>query len=40
VIGEARGLTITAAHFLWPIPSAELNLNNAMNPCSDQNPGY
>lgn len=40
VIGEAKGVTIAEAHYLWPIPFEELNLNKAMNPSTDQNPGY
>jgi len=35
-----RGITIADRHFLWPIPNGELDYNNAMDPSSDQNPGY
>lgn len=40
VISAARGLTVSESHYLWPIPFEELNLNKAMNPSTDQNPGY
>lgn len=35
-----RGITIADKHFLWPIPNGELDYNKAMDPSSDQNPGY
>lgn len=40
VIEPQRGVTIAEAHYLWPIPFEELNLNNALDPSTDQNPGY
>lgn len=40
MILKNRGLTIAEAHYLWPIPLDELNFNNAMDPQTDQNPGY
>lgn len=35
-----RGITIADSHYLWPIPVDELNFNQALNPATDQNPGY
>lgn len=35
-----RGITIAQSHYLWPIPVNELNFNQAMDPATDQNPGY
>lgn len=35
-----KGKTITESHYLWPLPLSELNFNNAINPATDQNPGY
>jgi hypothetical protein len=35
-----RGITIAPSHYLWPIPVNELNFNNALDPATDQNPGY
>lgn len=35
-----RGKTIAEAHYLWPIPQQEINFNGAINPETDQNPGY
>jgi hypothetical protein len=32
--------TINEKHYLWRIPDSEFNYNNALNPNSDQNPGY
>jgi starch-binding outer membrane protein, SusD/RagB family len=40
VILEAKGVTIAEKHYLWPIPFEELNLNQALDPVRDQNPGY
>lgn len=37
---EAKGLTIAEAHYLWPIPTEELSFNKALDPTTDQNPGY
>lgn len=37
---EAKGLTIAEAHYLWPIPTEELSFNKALDPSTDQNPGY
>jgi hypothetical protein len=35
-----KGITIAEKHYLWPIPLDELNFNKAMDPQTDQNPGY
>lgn len=35
-----KGKTIVEKHYLWPIPLSELNFNQAMDPTTDQNPGY
>ena len=35
-----KGIMISEKHYLWPIPLEELNFNKAMDPQSDQNPGY
>ncbi|WP_080903657.1 RagB/SusD family nutrient uptake outer membrane protein [Parabacteroides sp. Marseille-P3160] len=40
IIGEAKKVTIPEKAYLWPIPSSELNYNQALNPETDQNPGY
>lgn len=40
IIMRNRGLTIAEAHYLWPIPLDEMNFNDAMDPQTDQNPGY
>lgn len=40
VILETKGLTIAEAHYLWPIPTEELNFNKALDAAVDQNPGY
>ncbi len=40
VILESKGITIAEKHYLWPIPFEELNLNQALDPVRDQNPGY
>ena len=40
VILETKGLIIAEAHYLWPIPTEELNINKALDPAVDQNPGY
>ncbi len=40
VIQEARAVTIAEIHYLWPIPYEEINLNKALDPTTDQNPGY
>lgn len=35
-----KGITIAEKAYLWPIPISELNFNKALNPATDQNPGY
>jgi len=40
IIGEAKNVTIPEKAYLWPIPSSELNYNQALDPKNDQNPGY
>ncbi len=37
---ENRGIQIAEKHYLWPIPLGELNFNDALDPATDQNPGY
>lgn len=37
---QNKGITIAESHYLWPIPAAELERNPALDPSSDQNPGY
>lgn len=39
-IMKNKGITIAEKHYLWPIPLDELNFNKAMDPQTDQNPGY
>lgn len=38
-IMEVHGKEIAERHFLWPIPTSEIDLNDAINE-SEQNPGY
>jgi hypothetical protein len=40
VILEVEGLSMAQKHLLWPIPPREFNGNTALNPTTDQNPGY
>lgn len=35
-----KGKTIAPKHLLWPIPLAEIDYNDALDPVTDQNPGY
>ncbi len=37
---EAKGKVVTEADYLWPIPVAEMSANKALDPATDQNPGY
>lgn len=39
-IKATLGKDVVDKHFLWPIPDAEINYNKAINPGTDQNPGY
>jgi starch-binding outer membrane protein, SusD/RagB family len=36
----ARGIDVVDKHLLWPIPSVEYLYNKAIDPTTDQNPGY
>jgi len=35
-----KGINIAESHYLWPIPASELEYNPALDPTTDQNPGY
>ena len=39
-VKKNKGLDVADKHLLWPIPLSELNFNKALNPTTDQNPGY
>lgn len=39
-IKAVKGIDVADKHLLWPIPVSELNFNKALNPATDQNPGY
>ena len=36
----ARGIDVSDTHLLWPIPATEYLYNGAIDPNTDQNPGY
>ena len=38
-IQAVRGITIADSHYLWPIPTNEIELNKSFS-ATDQNPGY
>jgi hypothetical protein len=40
VIKDVHGIDVADKHLLWPIPNVEYNYNKAINPITDQNPGY
>lgn len=40
LIQHGKGKSIVQKHLLWPIPLSETNYNNAIDPVTDQNPGY
>ncbi len=40
IIEKATKKTIAEKHFWWPIPVGEMDFNKAINPVTDQNPGY
>jgi len=40
IIKEGTGQDVTDKHLLWPFPESEMNYNEAIDPESDQNPGY
>ncbi|RZK45865.1 MAG: RagB/SusD family nutrient uptake outer membrane protein, partial [Pedobacter sp.] len=39
-IQDQKAITVEDKHLLWPIPTDEYNYNLAINPATDQNPGY
>ncbi|GAB3166511.1 RagB/SusD family nutrient uptake outer membrane protein [Telluribacter humicola] len=39
-VRAVKGIEVADKHLLWPIPVSELNFNKALNPATDQNPGY
>jgi len=40
LIQYGKGKTVAEKHLLWPIPVSEMNYNKALDPKTDQNPGY
>jgi len=40
LIQYGKGKSVMQKHLLWPIPLSETNFNTAIDPVSDQNPGY
>lgn len=40
VIKDVYNIDVAEKHMLWPIPLSEMSYNKALNPTSDQNPGY
>ncbi len=40
MIMKYKGVSISESHYLWPIPISELEYNPALDPSTDQNPGY
>lgn len=40
IVKANKGVIVVDKHLLWPIPVSELNFNKALNPATDQNPGY
>lgn len=40
VILENTGIVVDEKVYLWPIPSTEYDYNDAIDPVTDQNPGY
>lgn len=40
LIAYGKGKSVAEKHLLWPIPISETNYNDAIDPVSDQNPGY
>jgi len=40
IIKEVKGIDIQEKHYLFPIPTVETDYNKAINPETDQNPGY
>jgi hypothetical protein len=39
-IKEVKNIDVLDKHMMWPIPNSELLYNKALNPATDQNPGY
>ncbi len=39
-IKQIENIDVAEKHMLWPIPPREFNGNTALNPTTDQNPGY
>ncbi len=39
-IMEVKGIDVAEKHMMWPIPNSELLYNKALDPATDQNPGY
>ena len=40
VKANKNGIVVSDNFLLWPIPNAEMNYNKAIDPTTDQNPGY
>lgn len=40
VIMDIKGIAVADKHLLWPIPTIEFDYNKAIDPATDQNPGY
>ena len=40
IIMDIRGKSLSEKNYLWPIPINEFNFNLALDPATDQNPGY
>lgn len=40
LIQYGKGKSVVEKHLLWPIPLSETNFNNAIDPVTNQNPGY
>lgn len=40
IIKMVKGVDIAQKYYLFPIPTSEFNYNKALNPATDQNPGY
>lgn len=40
VMKDIHGIDVAQKHLLWPIPLSEYSYNKAIDPTTDQNPGY
>uniref|UniRef100_UPI003216AC9D RagB/SusD family nutrient uptake outer membrane protein n=1 Tax=uncultured Draconibacterium sp. TaxID=1573823 RepID=UPI003216AC9D len=40
MVYASKGITVNENLLLWPIPTTEFGYNNALDPDTDQNPGY